>query len=147
MNGIIILLLVWNLALTAAIIFFVVMLKNLFPARGRGMKHLLDEVFGKQETLRSSINKVETALKEQTEKTIQFVSRYGLVRFNPFERLGGEQSYCLALLNEEKSGIILTFLYSRDGMRVYLKEVVKGKGKDVEISEEEKKAIVKAGVL
>ena len=147
MSGITILLLLWNVALTGCVVFLVMTLKNLFPARGRGLKHLLDEVFGRQETIHTALRKIEGAIEEHTKKTSLFVSRYGLVRFNPFERLGGEQSYCLALLNEEKNGVVITFLYARDGVRVFLKEVIKGKGKEVDLSEEEKKAIVKADVI
>ena len=46
----------------------------------------------------------------------------GLARFNPFGNVGGNQSFCLALLIRKNLGIILTSLHGRNGTRVYARE-------------------------
>ncbi len=70
--------------------------------------------------------------------------RMGLVRFNPFEDAGGDQSFALALLDEEGTGIVISSLHGRDVTRVYGKPVKEGIETGYEFSEEEKEAVKKA---
>jgi len=71
------------------------------------------------------------------------IQKIGLVRFNPFKELGGDHSFCLAILDSHDSGIIITSLHTRDRTRVYMKDIKKGKS-GFELSTEEKKAFVNA---
>lgn len=74
------------------------------------------------------------------------VQKVGIVRFNPFKEVGGDQSFALALLDKNDSGVVITSLYSREGNRVYGKPI-KGGVSEHTLSEEEKKAIEVAGKL
>ncbi|MCL5676251.1 MAG: DUF4446 family protein [Patescibacteria group bacterium] len=67
--------------------------------------------------------------------------KIGLYRFNPFKDTGGEQSFILALLDEENTGIVISSLFSRTGNRWYVKQVKNGKGVDAQLSEEENKTV------
>lgn len=67
--------------------------------------------------------------------------KMGFVRFNPFDRIGGDQSFVIALLDEEDTGIVLNFLYTREGVRVYAKPVKEGNGIEFELAKEEIDAI------
>lgn len=69
------------------------------------------------------------------------IQKIGLIRFNPFKDTGGNQSFILALVNAQDSGIVISGLYSRSGTRWYAKQIVEGKGLEHELSEEEKKAL------
>lgn len=69
------------------------------------------------------------------------IQKIGLLRFNPFKDTGGDQSFILALLDAQDSGVVITALYSRSGTRWYSKRVLQGKGAEHELSEEEKKTI------
>ena len=71
------------------------------------------------------------------------VQKIGLIRFNPFKELGGDHSFCLAILNGEDSGVVVTGLHTRDRTRVYMKSIKKGKS-EYELSSEEKKALESA---
>ncbi len=76
------------------------------------------------------------------EKHQQFhVQKIGLLRFNPFKDTGGDQSFILALLDAQDTGVVITALYSRSGTRWYAKRVKKGKGLDHELSDEEKRSL------
>ena len=55
------------------------------------------------------------------------VQRVGLVRYNPFEDTGGNQSFALALLDADANGVMLTSLHSRQATRVYLRTIVAGR--------------------
>ena len=70
--------------------------------------------------------------------------RVGLVRFNPFEDTGGNQSFALALLDAEGNGWVLSSLHARSGTRVYAKAIREGRPEGA-LSEEEAAAIKQAG--
>jgi hypothetical protein len=68
------------------------------------------------------------------------LQRVGLVRFNPFEDTGGNQSFAVALLDANGDGFVLSSLHSRAGTRVYAKTVSAGRS-DATLSGEEAEAL------
>lgn len=76
-------------------------------------------------------------LETDSQKHIQ---KIGLVRFNPFKEMGGDQSFALTILDGQNSGIIITGLHTRDRTRVYMKKILQGKP-DHDLSLEEKKSL------
>jgi hypothetical protein len=69
------------------------------------------------------------------------IQKIGLLRFNPFKDTGGDQSFIMALLDANDTGVVITALYSRSGTRWYAKRVVTGRGVEHELSDDEKKAL------
>ncbi len=69
------------------------------------------------------------------------IQKIGLLRFNPFNDTGGDQSFILTLSDARDTGVVITGLYSRTGTRWYAKKIVEGKGLEHELSEDEKKAL------
>ena len=67
-------------------------------------------------------------------------ARVGLVRYNPFEDTGGNQSFALALLDAHGDGFVVSSLHARNQTRVYAKGV-KGGRSDAGVSEEEAEAL------
>jgi len=81
---------------------------------------------------------------EKIKKENKFsVQKIGVVRFNPFKEVGSNQSFSIALLNGEDTGIVITSLYNREGNRIYGKPIKNGKSWYL-LSDEEKKAIEEA---
>jgi hypothetical protein len=66
--------------------------------------------------------------------------KVGLVRFNPFEDTGGNQSFALALLDQDADGFIVSSLHSRNGTRIYAKAIMAGRC-DTAMSSEEEEAL------
>jgi hypothetical protein len=64
-----------------------------------------------------------------------------LNRFNPFEEVGGDQSFILCLLDNSLSGVIITSLHHRDFTRVYAKTIKNGESLQGRLSPEEIKAL------
>ena len=62
----------------------------------------------------------------------------GLVRFDAFEDIGGEQSFSLALLDFQNNGFVLTSVYSRNDIRVYGKAIREGRASHTLTKEEER---------
>jgi hypothetical protein len=72
------------------------------------------------------------------------IQKIGFVRFNPFPQTGGDQSFCLSLLDETDTGFVLSSLHSRDLTRFYAKTIKNGKADGYQLSKEERKAIQNA---
>lgn len=71
------------------------------------------------------------------------VQKVGFLRFNPFEHTGGDQSFAICLLDRDDNGVIISSLYTRDGVRVYAKEVEHAAPQHP-LSDEEKKVLAEA---
>lgn len=71
------------------------------------------------------------------------VSRVGLIRFNPFEDTGGDQSFALALLDEDRDGIVVSSLHARGITRIYAKSISRGRP-EATLSAEEAEAVAMA---
>jgi len=63
----------------------------------------------------------------------------GIVKYNAFEDIGGNQSYSLCIMTGEKNGFILTNLVGRNATRGYAIEVREGKPSR-DLSSEEREA-------
>ena len=98
----------------------------------KNFKEVLDCLKGLEERLGSVSRKIDN-LKKEGKFSIQKV---GMVRFNPFSEVGGDQSFSIALLDANDDGIVVTSLYTRDGNRVYAKPVKAG-ASDYSLSAEE----------
>ncbi len=63
-----------------------------------------------------------------------------LVRYDAYNELSGQQSMSIALLDERRSGIVLSCIHHRDQARVYGKQVRDGEA-ELELSPEEAEAV------
>jgi hypothetical protein len=81
---------------------------------------------------------------EVIEETKSHLQKMGFVRFNPFNDTGGDQSFCLAILDGHDHGIVISSLHSREQTRIYAKQIVAGKPQGVELSREEAEAVTRA---
>jgi Protein of unknown function (DUF4446) len=71
------------------------------------------------------------------------IAHRSLVRYDAYNELSGHQSMSIALLDEERSGIVLSCIHHRDQARVYGKRVDAGRG-ELELSPEEAEAVRQA---
>ena len=68
------------------------------------------------------------------------IAHRALVRYDAYNELSGRQSVSIALLDEQRSGIVLSCIHHRDQARVYAKQVNGGQG-ELELSPEEAEAV------
>ncbi len=66
------------------------------------------------------------------------LQKIGVSRFNSFQDTRGNQSFSICLLDAKNSGVILSSLFTRDGNRVFAKNIINGKPEHPLIKEEEK---------
>jgi hypothetical protein len=100
----------------------------------------ISEVIKAYRDLEKKYNEVEKRLIDLEKKSIQKV---GVIRFNPFSDVGGDQSFSVALLDGQDDGVIVTGLYSRDESRTFAKPVKNGIS-TYNLSDNEEKVIAQA---
>jgi hypothetical protein len=71
------------------------------------------------------------------------LQRVGFLRFNPFRDAGGDQSFAVAVTDQDGNGVVISSLHSRDVTRVYGKPLA-GWASPYPLTEEEEQAIKKA---
>ncbi len=103
----------------------------------------VDEILAEFKKVKDKCQKLAAKVDRLEEKNRQNIGKVGIVRFNPFEGFGGNQSFSLAMLNENDCGVAITSLFSRDGNRVYAKPIKNGESQYA-LSKEEKEAIALA---
>jgi len=92
-----------------------------------------------EEKIKEAFLKIKN-LEDTCETTLR---KTGIVRFNPFNDVGGNQSFVIALLDNKNNGFVISSLFVKDGNRVYTKAIKNGKS-DHLLSEEEKEALKRA---
>ena len=93
----------------------------------------------------SDLDDIEKAIGDLKEEIKPHIQKMGFVRYNPFGNTGGDQSFCLSLLDDRDSGIIITSLHTRNQTRIYAKPIKNGKALEgVALSKEESKCIKEA---
>lgn len=104
---------------------------------------VLDRVLKAEASNAKEIKLLEKELNNLGEEVTLHVQKVGLVRFNPFDELGGEHSFSLALLDGKDTGFVLTGLHTRERTRIYIKSIKRGKS-EYDLGNEEKKALERA---
>lgn len=112
-------------------------------SEGRSLEAILDAHLDKVFKVGRGLEDVATRTARLEAAQRKSFSRVGLVRYNPFEETGGNQSFALALLDTNGDGWVLSSLHARSGTRVYAKAVANGRS-DAALSDEESAAIKQA---
>ena len=107
---------------------------------GKNLEEILDAHLDKVYAVARQVDELgaRAAVVEAAQR--RSFQRIGLVRFNPFEDTGGNQSFALALLDQSGDGIVISSLHARAGTRVYGKAVAKG-ASESNLSAEESEAL------
>jgi hypothetical protein len=85
----------------------------------------------------SEVNRSQSLLEERTRTSLRHI---GMIRFNPFEDTGSDQSFAIALLDDARDGIVLSSLHGRANTRLFAKPVENGVSRHT-LSDEESQAI------
>ncbi len=110
----------------------------------------LEEVIQSQKKQISRLEKDIKELFDGYEKIYKMafkgIHKVGVVRYNPFNDIGGNQSFVVALLDGDKSGVVITSLHTREGTRIFSKAIFEGGSLEGALTEEEERAIKMAKV-
>ncbi len=103
----------------------------------------LNGVFNYLGRLESNLKTLSKELENLKKENLFSLKKIGILRYNPFSDIGGNQSFSIALLDGNDNGLVITSLYSREGNRVYGKPIKKGNSEHT-LSNEEKEVIERA---
>jgi hypothetical protein len=103
----------------------------------------LTEQYANLEKLRNELAGIGKNQHEHAKLLANCLKNVGVVRFDAFEDVGGEQSFAAALVDSDRTGIILSGLFGRQDSRLYAKGIVNGEA-DRALSDEEHRALEKA---
>lgn len=98
---------------------------------------ILETLISNDKRFEKASNDVKTEIDRINKEIDLHVQKIGLVRFSPFDKRGNQESFVLSLLDKNNSGVILDFMHTPDGLRVYTKRVVNGKGSEFALTDEE----------
>lgn len=110
---------------------------------GQNLEEIIKKVIDKQELETKYVSEISKSLVELQKKSQNYYQKTSLIRFNPFEEAGGDQSFTVTILDGRDNGFIISSLHSRSGTRVYAKSVTQGKSAN-SLTKEEKEALDKA---
>ena len=114
--------------------------------KGKEAKSLDQEIEGlydDNDYIKKEAEKNRKNIKDIQKKMEYCYQKLGIVKYDAFSQMGGQLSFCLALLNEKDDGFILNSVQSSEGCYTYTKEVKKGECA-ITLGEEEKKALDQA---
>jgi hypothetical protein len=68
------------------------------------------------------------------------ITHHALIRYDAYNEMSGHQSLSIALLDANRSGIVLSSIHHRDSARLYAKQVTAGEP-ELKLSPEEEEAL------
>lgn len=89
-----------------------------------------------QKELHKEIERVDSTLAKA-------ITRIAVVRFDAFDDMANDLSYCIAMLDSSDNGIIISGIFGREDSRTYAKPIVDGVS-SYKLTQEEERALREA---
>jgi hypothetical protein len=105
-----------------------------------GTARMLADYLSTVRATAASVNQMRVEHDELVRVMPSVIRHVGLVRFSPFHDTGGDQSFALALLDGQKSGVVVTGLHARTDSRLYAKPIQHGQS-SYSLTPEEREAM------
>ncbi|HJW23152.1 MAG TPA: DUF4446 family protein [Candidatus Limnocylindrales bacterium] len=112
-------------------------------ADGASLEAVLGQHLERVRSVVRDLDRLESRTSVVEQDLRSALGRVGLVRYNPFEDTGGNQSFALAILDAGGTGFVVSSLHARGGTRVYAKAIEAGRS-DSALSSEEQQAVRRA---
>ncbi|OGO58553.1 MAG: hypothetical protein A2V85_09955 [Chloroflexi bacterium RBG_16_72_14] len=109
-------------------------------AEGRSLEAILDAHLDKVYAVARDLDDLAARAAVLEANQRRALQRIGLVRYNPFEDTGGNQSFALAVVDARGDGFVVSSLHARAGTRVYGKAIAGGRSESA-LSAEEAEAL------
>lgn len=132
-----------SIILIAWIVMLEIRLKKLFKGnKPKSLENLLIDINSGFNELNNSRKEIEEYLQKVEGRLKRTVQNVKMIRFNPFNDSGSNQSFAIALLDESGNGAVITGLYSREKLNVYAKPINNYQS-EYKLTSEEKEVINK----
>jgi Protein of unknown function (DUF4446) len=98
---------------------------------------------GRIDDLHRAVDEVAAGLVRVDRRADESVRNISIVRYDAYEDAGGNQSASLAVLDSQRTGVVVSAIQGRDYARIYMKELDRGRP-SVALSPEEAEAVERA---
>ncbi len=142
--GLLIILLLWLVVMQARVSRLLGRYLELMRGRdGRPLEEILDEYLQQAQVTAAQVEQLTRASRQLEKAAKLSLQHLGVVRFDAFPDMGGQQSFSIALVDGHGNGVVLTSLAGRQNQRVYAKPL-RGWESEHPLTDEEKEAIARA---
>jgi len=111
--------------------------------KAEDLEEIIAQVLKWQRSSEKEIKMILEEIKTLEDVALHSIQKTGIVRFNPFEGVGGNQSFSLAVLDQKDDGVVISSYHSKESTRVYAKPIKQGESQ-FPLTEEEERAIKEA---
>ena len=115
----------------------------LTPTSGTNLETVLYDHLRERLRLEAEVEGLGARVVELEKKMLTSKRFVGLVRYDAFDDVGGNQSFALAVYDDNGNGAVINSLIGRTDCRVYCKTLVGGRS-DRDLSQEEQRAMREA---
>jgi hypothetical protein len=136
------LLFIWNIVLQIGLSRLKKLNKEIFAGnKASDLEEVILQQTKNLKTLDKDIQELYAISNQINNLAFRGLHKTGMIRFNPFKEVGGDQSFAVAMLNGRNNGLVLSSLYTREGTRIYAKSITNGLADKHPLTEEEEQAI------
>lgn len=106
-----------------------------------------------EKLINNHVDEISMVVKEQREVRQELerldailnkaITRLAVVRFDAFDDMANDLSYCVAMLDSNGNGIVISGIFGREDSRTYVKPIVEGVS-TYKLTKEEEKALREA---
>src|SRR4030042_4224758 len=115
---------IWLLVVTILLFKMVIKYDRLTKGiKKKELRELLENANRKLTNQQQMLDEIESLVKKLEMDGKSHIQKVGFIRFNPFTDTGGNQSFCLSILDGEENGIVISSLHSREQTRIYAKDI------------------------
>lgn len=116
-------------------------LENKYRKLTRGVENnnieqLIESYMDKIDLISHQSKEVKNLYNDMNEKINSCIQNVSVIRYKAFEDVGSDLSFSIALLDDNKDGVIITSIYGRNESTTYAKPIDKGISR-YDLSEEE----------
>ena len=109
----------------------------------KSLENDIIEMFERQVEIEETLSKNSEDIKLLYKKFKKASQKVSLTKYDAFNQMGGQLSYCLVMLDENNDGFIINSVHGADGCYSYTKEIRKGKS-SIALSNEEQQTLIDA---
>jgi hypothetical protein len=113
---------------------------------GGNLEQVLNDHIAQVRDTRQRLEELEAVVRQTDLASRRSLQWLNVLRFNPFNDVGGDQSFALALVDGYGNGVVVSSLHMRDMTRVYAKPLKEWESGH-HLTDEEKQAIANAHTL
>ena len=120
--------------------------KMMVGAEGSDIEKMLTEHSDRMDRITQEQKNLGGEIEEISNLLEKAITRVAIVRFDAFDNTSSEMSYCIALLDDNSTGVIISAINGREEARCYAKPIVNGTSPQYKLTQEEEQALQEASV-